>query len=151
MPYDPNANYREEKPLLKTLRVGVVISSFVIFFISCFSKCFCTATFCADSFQALLSGWLVVMSGAGVAWLANPLLLITWILLLRNNKFALLLSIFATLLSLSFLGIDEVPINEAGGIEKIIKIEIGYWLWLFSCLITFIGSISLKILKFKYE
>jgi len=91
------------------------------------------------------------MSGAGVAWLANPLLLITWILLLRNNKFALLLSIFATLLSLSFLGIDEVPINEAGGIEKIIKIEIGYWLWLFSCLITFIGSISLKILKFKYE
>jgi hypothetical protein len=153
MPYDPNAHYVDEKPLIKTIRISVVALSVVLFLFSCFNICFCTVSGCRGSIDALLMGWFAVaaLDGSGMAWLANPFLLITLILVMRKSKYALLLSIFTILFSLSFLGVSDVFANEGGTHEKIIKIAIGYWIWFSSCAIAFIGILAINVLKNKLE
>jgi hypothetical protein len=151
MPYDPNAHYVEEKPLIKAIRISVVLISIALFLFSCFKICFCSASECRSSMEALLMGWYAAFDVSGFSWFANPLLLVTLILIIRRSKYALLLSIFTTLVSLSFLGVKDALANEGGGHEKIIRIAIGYWLWLSSCAITFIGSVATVIIKNKLE
>jgi hypothetical protein len=151
MPYDSNANYIEENNLIKVARVFVVIISFALFFISLFYKCFCSAQYCRSSMESLLLGWLVMLDGgAGLSWLANPLLFVTWVLILNNRKYTLVFSIGAMLMNLSFLGFGDIIDNEGGMHSQIIKISAGYWLWFASCLTAFIGSLVLKIIKSKY-
>jgi hypothetical protein len=151
MPYDPNRNYVEEKPFPRLLRVLFIIVSILLFFISCFYICYCTTDRCRTSIEALLIGWLAIFDGGpGMAWIANPLLLITWILFSKRHRLALFFSIVTALISLSFLGYNKIIDNEGGTINSIIKIGPGYWLWLSSCLTTFLGVLTMLIYKFKY-
>lgn len=94
-------------------------------------------------------GWLGVLMGeAAISWMANPFLITTWILLAYNKKSAWFFALIALLFSASFLKFPSVIENEAGHSFQILKIGLGYWLWLLSCLVTFIGSLIIRILRY---
>ena len=95
---------------------------------------------------AFLFGWMG-LSGAGVSWLANPLLIISWILLFRNSKVSLILSGLALFFAFSFLGFKEVIVNEGGGKSEIIAYGNGYWLWLSSCGLNLMGNLIIYVRK----
>jgi hypothetical protein len=86
-----------------------------------------------------LFGWINVF-GAGVSWLANPLLILSWKLLFKNIKYAMILSFSALVFALSFLTFDEILANEGGGHCGILSYGTGYWLWIASCLSSFTGT-----------
>ncbi|MBS1731704.1 MAG: hypothetical protein JST02_00270 [Bacteroidetes bacterium] len=137
-----NENFR-----LKTI---ILILGIGLFVFSLSNICFCTVNGCRTSIEALLVGWLAMLSGgATIAWLANPFLILSWILLIRNKKFAWLFSLIALLFAISFLTFQTVIENEAGHYNPIKKVGLGYWLWFSSCLTTFIGSLTLRIMKLK--
>jgi|GEM_PF-640050 len=90
---------------------------------------------------AFLLGWMNIY-GAGISWIANPLLLTSWITLFSKKwKSPMILSFFAVLFSLSFLLFHEISTNEGGSKSKIIAYDFGYRLWLASCTINFIGNL----------
>jgi hypothetical protein len=91
----------------------------------------------------LLLGW-IDLAGAGISWLANPLLLFAWMYLFRNVKTSIWLSSIALIFSTSFLCFDESRVNEG---RKIISIDSGYYLWLISIIIFFASTIVVYILE----
>jgi len=137
----------EENSKLKTV---VLVVGIILFTFSLFNICYCTDTGCRTSIEALLIGWLAMLTGgAAITWLANPLVIIAWILLAKNKKSAWLFGLTASIICISFLKFQVIIENEAGDYNPITKIGLGYWLWLSSCLTTFIGSLTLRILKYK--
>ena len=137
----------EEKSKLKEV---VLILGIGLFVFSLFNFCFCTDNGCRTSIEALLIGWLAMLtSGAAITWLANPFLAISWILLTKNKKSAWVFGLIASLISISFLKFQIIIENEAGHYYPITRIGYGYWLWLSSCFTTFIGSLTIRILKHK--
>ncbi len=93
---------------------------------------------------ALLLGWMGVF-GPAIAWLANPCLLLSGLLLIiGKTKLSLLFSVLAVGLALSFLLVDEIIANEGGGKGKITAYDTGYWLWLSSCLVNLLGNLVIK-------
>src|SRR6185437_13586453 len=102
----------EEKSKLKT---AVLIVGIGLFAISLFNICFCTENGCRTSMEALLIGWLAMLTGgAAVTWLANPFLITTWILLTKNKKSAWIFGLTASIISISFLKFQVIIENEAG-------------------------------------
>ena len=98
------------------------------------------------SLLALLTGWLALFSSpAGTAWVANPLLVLSWFFISRNIRKALIASILATAASASFLLFGEIISDEAGHTSEIIGYGSGYWLWLISCCSFMIGTAVLYI------
>ncbi|AQX08543.1 hypothetical protein [Elizabethkingia ursingii] len=93
------------------------------------------------SIACLLLGWAEVFEG-GIAWLANPLLFISWFLLLiKQPKISLPLSLITFFLSLSYLSASTITVNEGGGKAAITSYGLGYYLWLASSISLFIGSL----------
>ncbi|PUB35449.1 hypothetical protein C8J95_101121 [Elizabethkingia sp. YR214] len=93
------------------------------------------------SVACLLLGWAEVFEG-GIAWLANPLLFISWLLLLiKQPKIAAPLCLITFLLSLSYLSTSTITVNEGGGKASITSYGLGYYLWLASSISLFIGNI----------
>ena len=90
---------------------------------------------------SFLLGWLDIF-GPGISWLANPLLIISWfVLIYKNPKISLYLSFIAVVFSLSFLLFKDIIENEGGGKSEIIAYGNGYWLWLSSCFLNFFGNL----------
>lgn len=89
----------------------------------------------------LLIGWLGVFEGI-VAWLANPALLLAWIFTLSRKRRveAVICSLAALGLALSFLSVKEMDRDEAGHHAKIISYGLGYWLWIGSIATAYAGS-----------
>ena len=99
--------------------------------------------------MVFLLGWFAVLTGgAGISWIANPLLLISWFFLKKKLKVSLFLSLFATLFALSFLLFDTILANEAGHYQQIISRKAGYWLWLLSS-VSMLGGTFILFLKQK--
>ncbi|KGT08473.1 hypothetical protein CMU71_00615 [Elizabethkingia anophelis] len=93
------------------------------------------------SIACLLLGWAEVFEG-GIAWLANPLLFISWLLLIiKQPKISVPLSLIAFFLSLSYLSVSTITVNEGGGKAEITSYDLGYYLWLASSISMSIGSI----------
>lgn len=86
---------------------------------------------------------LLGFGGAFTAWLANPLLIISWILPHEKLVWKIVLSALAVLFSLSFLLFSEIIKDEAGHIGKITGYGAGYWIWVSSSLLYFIGNLYL--------
>ncbi len=84
------------------------------------------------AFLALLTGWVGLGIGGQLAWLANPLLLLSWIFYMRKKKAALYTSMGALLVAISFTFYREIVINEAGTMGDITGYGRGYFLWLAS-------------------
>ena len=89
----------------------------------------------------LLIGWLAVFTDI-FAWLANPVLLMTWLLMsFRKTRLAALACAVAALaLALSFLRHRQVLADEAGNFSTITAYAPGYWLWLNSMATALVGS-----------
>jgi hypothetical protein len=94
---------------------------------------------CWSSLAALLTGWLNP-AGAGIAWYANPLLLVACIVIFKNEKLSVLLGFAACVFALSFLLFKKIITDEAGHYSNITYKGAGYRLWLSSCLSFLIGS-----------
>ena len=91
------------------------------------------------SFMAFLLGWMNIL-GAGISWLANPLLFLSWIMLFFAPKKSLICSALSVLLCLSFLRFNDIIVNEGGGHSDITGYGTGYWLWLVSCCVNCAGT-----------
>lgn len=100
-----------------------------------------------NSFMLPIVGWLGLLAGSAacIAWLANPLLLISWITLKKHPKTAMLFSLMATLFALSFLFFDTVKTDEGGADHLIEAYYLGYWLWLASCVCCFGGMLVIYL------
>lgn len=137
----------------KTISQITLFFSFLIFLISLTKDAFCTTSGCIGSSTALFWGFFgLFIGGASLTWLANPILIISWIMILRNSRHKKLLltgSIISTILSLSFLLFDKI-ITDEGGFEKdILNYKVGYWLWMASSLVLLIGNSTIYLLNTK--
>jgi hypothetical protein len=88
-----------------------------------------------SGFFALLVGWF------DPVWLANPLIFVSWFLLKKYTKVSIVLCSISAFIAYRFLEYKEIMINEAGHMDKIVSIEYGYWFWLFSSIILFLGGL----------
>jgi hypothetical protein len=94
----------------------------------------------AMPFALVTAGWITLIDGVP-AWAANPALLVGWLLAIRRNDTgALIASIFAAVLALSFLTCDTILTSEAPDHSKIIGYGPAYWLWVASPIALAIGS-----------
>ena len=75
-------------------------------------------------------------------WLANPILLAAWMMLaVQARILSAPLSLAAFVIAISFLFQREIMTNEAGILFPITGYRIGYWIWLSSIAVCFLGSI----------
>lgn len=96
----------------------------------------------ADSALALLLvGWLGFIDGV-FSWFANPFLLLAWVQFIRGKySYAILFSIIAVVLIVTFQLHESIIVDEGGARSKIIGYGSGYWLWLSSSIVSFVASI----------
>jgi hypothetical protein len=90
----------------------------------------------------LLGGPGVLMVGY-IEWLANPLLLYSWISGIRGRQSqAAGVALAATLLIFYFLDRTNIewPLVERESSSKIVSLGLGYWLWLLSALTMLLGN-----------
>lgn len=142
--------FSDEEQIIVTERPKITNAILLVgaglFFISLFMVAFCTDKGCRPSYEAFLIGWMVMLGGgAGISWLANPLLIVSWILLDKNRKLAWLFAFLAVIFSLSFLSFDRVLENEAGHYGIVQSVGAGYWLWVSSCIVTFLSTVLIKL------
>lgn len=129
----------------KKLKKYILLISIGLFLLSLTQKCYCTVSNCSDSIMVFLLGWAAVISGAGITWLANPILFLAWLTLRKNLKASMFLSMTASLLSLAFLLFDSVLDNEAGNKNVITSYKAGYWLWAASAGVMLLGTFALML------
>jgi len=132
---------------IKTENIAKVflLISIIIFIVSLTQNAYCTSNSisCGDS-----PGWLVlsvgilgvVFGGACLTWLANPFILLSWIIF-KKVKYSFIFSLLAFIFSGSFLFFDKIISDEAGNYSKIIHYHTGYWLWFSSMIVMLIGNI----------
>ena len=125
----------------------VLTASMLCFALSLTQKCYCTTTSCSDSFMVFILGWAAVFSGgAGLTWLANPLLFASWFFLKRKLEISMFLGSFAFLVTLFFLLFGSVADNVGGTTHQVVSYKPGYWLWVTSSACMWLGT---SILKFR--
>ena len=120
--------------------------SFGIYIISLTQKSYCTSGGTCEYFSGLLNlifGWIGVFMFhlPAFPWIANLILLISWITFNKNTKVSFILSISAFLIMLSFLLVDEIIVNDGSTKSKVIFYGLGYWMWMFSSFIMLIGNL----------
>ncbi len=136
MKEDHTAGNEEQQQKKRIRRLSVVL-----FIISLSQKSYCTTTSCSDAVMVFLLGWAALFStGAGVCWLANPLLISGWLLIKKNLRMAMFFSVAATLLSLFFLIFPAIIDNESNIPHPIVSYKAGYWLWVLSNVTLLIGT-----------
>ncbi len=90
-------------------------------------------------------GWLGLIYGY-FTWLANPMLLLSWIAFFRRNyPLSLLASVGSILVMLSFLLYDKIVTSEAPNYSLITGYGSGYWLWVASAGCSIAANIFVKI------
>lgn len=129
---------------IKTIKIATLSLSIGLLIIALTQKCYCTTSLCGDSIAVFIFGIFgIFFGGAALCWLANPLLILSWILI-KNNKLSLILSLLSTLIAISFLLFDEIIDDEAGNYRKIVGYELGYWLWVSSNCIMLLGNFLIR-------
>jgi hypothetical protein len=74
------------------------------------------------------------------AWVANPIIVVTWLLYLRDGRpSALIFAVVALGLTLSFLRAETAPYPELVDLSPVISYGTGYWLWVASAAIMVVG------------
>lgn len=107
----------------------------------------------ANSFGLLMIGWFgALCGGAGLAWFANPLILLAWILYFKKNLLSVWMAALASGFSASFLCFSKVISSEAPTYSTITERKAGYWLWLTSILIfALLATVTLVIENRKWN
>lgn len=133
----------------KNINITLIILSAIIFIISLSQKAYGIDGDDGSKGNGLLCFLLgafgFTMGGAALTWLANPLLFASWIIPLEKLNVKLLLSFAAVIISISFLFFSEIIKDEAGHYGKITSYKTGYWLWVLSTVIYFIGLVYIKM------
>ncbi|UTN04881.1 hypothetical protein L0669_03040 [Flavobacterium bizetiae] len=96
----------------------------------------------ASSLEYLFIGSIAFMGGGlleEIIWLASPLCLLAIKFMIKDDKRAVLVSLIASALAISFSFWNEILGAESGTMAKIVSFELGYYLWLASILILTIG------------
>lgn len=135
-------------PTLKVIKIIIVCVSGLLFLMSLTQVAFCTdhdEGSCWGSINALLMGCFYP-SGPGLCWYANPMLVVACIVISKRPVLALVLGLLASLTAFSFLQYHEILNDEAGHMSHITSVKSGYWLWLLSCVSSFVGSAVMVIL-----
>lgn len=138
---------------IKKLKIVALILSILLFIISLTQPAFyidrSDPDGWANSIGLLLIGWTGTLAGgAGLAWLANPLLLFSWIFFFKKPKVSLRLSVIATFFAASFLMFHKILTDEAGNYSTITVRKAGYWFWLSS---TSLFSLCSILLYYRYK
>jgi hypothetical protein len=98
-------------------------------------------TSAGSAWLLLLIGWMGLFLGI-IAWLANPLLLVGWLLLAgRQPRAAAVCALAATVCAGSFLFYKTMITDEAGHRSRITGYGLGYWLWLGSAAVLVAASL----------
>ncbi len=110
---------------------------------------FCIPGSCSEwrGYALLLMGYLDLYAHprAGYVWLANPALLMAWWTMSKGRKnVAMGLAFAALVLSASFLGVPDVLVDEQRPPQSVVGYGLGYWLWLASCAVTFLGALLMR-------
>jgi len=94
----------------------------------------------------LLIGWFAIGSGAGFAWLANPVLFLAWRFVWSGERMAsLVAAVVALLLMLAFPMVGWVITSAVGTLYEVTRYGLGYWLWLVSAVLVLLSAITLKV------
>lgn len=123
----------------------------VILYIACLIQpSFYTEASLPDSWgygwEALLFGWLSLLSMSMWVWLGNPLLFLSWYYNTRKTYFdSLVFGLLALSASLTFMSEKEILIDEAGHRALITGYGWGYWLWLGAEVFAIISASSALI------
>jgi small neutral amino acid transporter SnatA (MarC family) len=123
-----------------------LLISIVLYIISLTQISYCIPGSCKN-FSGLLSlifGWVGVfmLHFPAFPWLANPILLASWITHKKKPKVSLILSVVSLTFMLSFLLVDEIIANDGSTKAKIISVGLGYWLWVMSAIFIIIGNLA---------
>tara|TARA_R110002073_G_scaffold211794_2_gene372118 strand:+ start:20739 stop:21275 length:537 start_codon:yes stop_codon:yes gene_type:complete len=90
--------------------------------------------------ELFLYGWLGLLGGI-FAWLANPALIIAWVMLRKKQyEKAMICSVIALLFSVSFLFHETVLSDATGRRDTVTGYGYAYWLWLLSQAVVLYGS-----------
>lgn len=130
--------------IFKRWNRAALLISILLFVVSLTQTAYCVDGKCeGEGFLALATGWLGTISygGAAMAWLANPLLWLSWVIPFERRILKLSSAGLAMLFCLSFMYFDEIVKNEAGQYGKITSYAIGYWLWMSSMGFYFIANV----------
>jgi hypothetical protein len=142
---NPSHNIERQESIRKRTAYFILTLSIVLFAFSVSQKCFCTERDCGEDWEgaALLISGVLGIGAAPVwfVWLANPVLLFSWIFFLKRIRISLTLSLVAFLICLSFLGFDKMMVDEGGNFSRITGYEAGYWIWTSSAFVLFVGNI----------
>lgn len=136
------------KIIYRTLLASISLT-LVLFTASLFLNTFYTIEN-TDSVGALgIFALLFGFFSMNISWYANPCLLISLLQLKRGKyKKAFIYSSLSVLLGLSFLFYTTIMVNEGGRKSEIVAYGIGYWFWLSSLVINFIGiALTIKIIR----
>ena len=132
----------KNKKLFLFISVGVYV-------ISLTQKSYCTSGGTCEYFSGFLNlifGWFGVfmLHIPAFPWLANPILLASWITFKKKPKLSFILSIVAFVLMLSFLFVNEIIVNDGSTTSIVNFYGLGYWLWVLSSLIMIAGNLIFK-------
>ena len=135
------------------LRKRVFLLSLLIFLIALSQPAFYIDRVDYDGWSSpiglILVGWLPILAGEGsaIAWLANPLIIVSWVSLFKMEKISFWTSLASIAFALSFLFVDEIMSSEAPTYSKVTEIKLGYWLWVSSMVTFSLGALYLAITK----
>lgn len=135
-----------------SLSKNLIKLSIVVYVLSLFFPAVCSQNDCGKlpGWMAAAFGWSTFSSiGRNpfqfISWLANPLMLTTWISFFHTNKNKLLIvvSSLALLCSISFNLVVELSNYNTGTPDSIDQLSIGYWIWLTSIVLAF-AAVQIK-------
>ncbi len=119
----------------------LTIISIGLFLISLTQNAFYTAddpNAWSPGWALLAFGWLGACMGGGAAitWAANPFLVFSWLMqFTKQERLSAILGLIAALIAASFLLFSKVISSEAPTYSNIVGYDLGYWLWLTSCVL----------------
>ena len=93
--------------------------------------------------SSFLIGFVCLLFGFSyVAWFANPLFLLSVVLLLLNRSgMALATSAASVILATTTFLIHKAPFNEAGHMADVVGYGPGFYLWIASMFVIFVTSV----------
>ena len=99
---------------------------------------------CDAGWGILLFGFLGLVVGAQISWLANLLIIPAWLLLLVHSKasdaVAFMFCVGAIVVGNFFL-FQGVSTSEAGGpLQQVTSLGIGYWFWMGSIVLSVVTA-----------
>lgn len=122
--------------------------SFILYFISIFQTAFLVDNdymSSVSSLDCLTTGWIsMICLDAGVSWIANVFIVLSWIFFYDKINLSLVFSLLAFIFSISFLCFNDIILGGSGHEDKIISYNAGFWLWCSSCLIMLVGNLFLR-------